>query len=107
MRPLSAWSTSPNEANFFAGDGDDDGTLLKARFKVKDILSIPLTGVGCLMENEAVVKSGSVMGQMTNPFGRPRGVTSSSPEGKIKWADRQTAIDAWAYSEETGEMPTK
>lgn len=96
MRPLSAWSTSPEEANFFAGDGYRDGTLLKARFKVKDILSIPLTGVGCLMENEVVVKSGSVMGRMTNSF-----------EGYSKRPDRQTAIDAWAYSEETGEMPTK
>jgi hypothetical protein len=107
MRPLSSWSTSPNEANFFAGGGDRNGAILKARFKVEDILSIPLTGVGCLMENEVVVKSGSVMGRMTNPFEYPRGVTSSSSEGKIKWADRQTAIDAWAYSEETGEMPTK
>jgi len=96
MRPLSAWSTSPEEANFFAGDGNRDGSLLKARFKVKDILSIPLTGVGCLMENEVVVKSGTVMGRMTKPF-----------ESYPKRPDRQTVIDAWAYSEETGEMPTK
>lgn len=108
MRPLSSWSTSPTEANFFAGSGDRSGTLLKAKFKAEDIFSIPLTGVGCLMENEVVVKSGSVMGQMTKPFPLNNfGVAVGSPAWRIKMADRRTRMDAWAYSEETGEMPTK
>ena len=108
MRPLSSWSTSPTEANFFAGGGDRSGTLLKAKFKAEDIFSIPLTGVGCLMENEVVVKSGSVMGQMTKPFQMNNfGVAVGSPAWRIKMADRRTRMDAWAYSEETGEMPTK
>lgn len=56
MRPLSAWSTSEDIANSFAEQmGDDESVFLHTKVPVRQILSNPLTGVGCLDEKEIVV----------------------------------------------------
>jgi uncharacterized protein YjbI with pentapeptide repeats/DNA polymerase III epsilon subunit-like protein len=60
MRPLSSWSTSSGVALGFSNSGGEVGgplepTLLKAFVPVEDIFSHPLSGFGCLSEDEVVV----------------------------------------------------
>ena len=64
MRPLSSWATSPDMAQRFGGgDGYSAATGFEPRagviastvVPVEDILAIPLTGFGCLDENEVVL----------------------------------------------------
>ena len=62
QRPLSAWSLDYEQAQGFAKydnrrGGDSLGVMIKTRVPVSQIFSTPLTGVGCLNENEVVVMS--------------------------------------------------
>jgi hypothetical protein len=104
MRPLSSWSTSADEANFFAGRELGDGVVIKARFKAKDIFALPLTGVGCLMEFEVVVNSGSVMGSVRTPF-NPISPAASQGAEKLKRVNERAEFNSWADANETGENP--
>lgn len=59
LRPMSSWSTDINIATRFAQDsGTQKGTILRTTVNIKDILSTPFTGVGCLDEQEMVIKGG-------------------------------------------------
>jgi len=67
-RPLSAWSASPSVGVRFAhgeslpGDGTGEGAgsaVLAARVPASRIFSTPLSGSGCLAEDEVVVLGGS------------------------------------------------
>ncbi len=98
MRPLSAWSTNFSEANAFAVREGKDGILIKATFDVKDILSIPLTGVGCSEEFEVVVKSGTANGEI-------REAQSMIFAGEEERRELLTKFRDWAYSGQTGEAP--
>jgi DNA polymerase III epsilon subunit-like protein len=64
MRPLSSWTFSTAIANQFAFMGagelidkldDDRAVVMKGFVPVSDIFSIPVTGFGCLGEDEAVL----------------------------------------------------
>lgn len=103
MRPLSSWSTSVNEANYFAGR-DQTGVVIKARFKAKDIFALPLTGVGCLLEMEVVVNSGSVTGSIRQPYELPQGKPSQVAEN-VKRVNARLEFETWAYGDETGQNP--
>jgi hypothetical protein len=59
MRPLSSWSLNEATADAFGQ------TVLQATFPVERILSIPLTGIGCLNEYEAVVLGGRITAEVT------------------------------------------
>jgi len=104
MRPLSSWSTSVDEANYFAGR-DGSGVVIKARFKAKDIFALPLTGVGCLLEFEVVVNSGSVTGSIREPFDLSSFARMLNPENTAKRNDARSKFNAWADANETGENP--
>ena len=104
MRPLSSWSTSADEANFFAGDVGREGVVIKARFKAKDIFALPLTGVGCLLEFEVVVNSGSVTGSIRKPFNAISPVTSQVAEN-VRRVNERLEFNSWADANETGENP--
>jgi len=104
MRPLSSWSTSADEANFFAGGDGREGVVIKARFKAKDIFALPLTGVGCMMEFEVVVNSGSVTGSVRKPFNAISPVTSQVTEN-VKRVNERLEFNSWADANETGENP--
>lgn len=55
-RPLSSWATTAREAQNFASPGKDNiGVVMAAVVPVEDVLSIPLTGFGCLSEDEVVL----------------------------------------------------
>lgn len=99
LRPLSAWSTYPLEANYFA-DGyfgnSGKGVVIKATVPAQDIFSIPLTGFGCLDENEVVLKSGAVDGIIREPIG----MTTLARDKNAKDLFKQ-----WAYDGQTGEAP--
>jgi hypothetical protein len=56
LRPLSAWSTSMGIANRFRNIRT--GKMFRKEFDVKDIFSLPSTGVGCFPEKEIVVLGG-------------------------------------------------
>ena len=92
LRPLSAWSTDAKEAETFAGRGSNS-VVIKATIPAQDIFSIPLTGVGCLKENEVVIKSGAVDGVLREPIPYP--ITDEKKE----------EFQQWAYGEQTGEPP--
>ena len=96
MRPLSSWSTSADEANYFSGR-EGDGVVIKARFKAQDIFALPLTGVGCMMEMEVVVNSGSVTGSVRKPF-NPNSYAYNTRDERLEF-------NSWADANETGENP--
>jgi hypothetical protein len=56
LRPLSSWSTSMGVANRFRNI--QSGKMFRKEFDVKDIFSLPSTGVGCFPEKEIVVLGG-------------------------------------------------
>ena len=59
LRPMSSWSTDINIATRFAQDSlTQKGTILRMVVQVEDIISTPFTGVGCLEEQEMVIKGG-------------------------------------------------
>ncbi len=63
-RPLSSWSTSLPTAMDFTGrtgseDFEKDSYVLFSYFPVEEILANPLTGFGCLSEDECVVLGGT------------------------------------------------
>jgi hypothetical protein len=55
-RPLTSWST--NDATAIKFGESDNGIFLKATIPADRIFSLPLTGVGCLNEQEVVVLGG-------------------------------------------------
>ena len=55
LRPLSSYSTDPLVARKFA---DSNESCFATEVQVKDILSTPATGIGCLNEREMVVLGG-------------------------------------------------
>lgn len=59
LRPISSWTTDINITARFAQDSSSQkGTIFRATVNVKDIISTPFTGVGCLGEQEIVVLGG-------------------------------------------------
>lgn len=65
FRPLTSFSLNDEVAAGFAGGADrgnasDDALILKAQIPVEKILSIPVTGIGCLLEEEAVILGGAL-----------------------------------------------
>lgn len=58
MRPLSSWSTDKIVA---AGFGD---RTITATFPAERIFSLPITGLGCLNEEEVVVLGGTIRGNV-------------------------------------------
>lgn len=58
MRPASSWSFEPSTAEDFttaSNTNTENPAIIKSFVPVKNILSIPFTGFGCLHEEEAVV----------------------------------------------------
>jgi hypothetical protein len=100
MRPLSSWATRLDDAAFFAkpSHGQPFGTIVKARIKTKDILSIPYTGVGCWEEAEVVVIGRPVEGSFR--AGYKSGFLNSDER-----RDYESQVREWAYEDETGEAP--
>jgi GNAT superfamily N-acetyltransferase len=100
MRPLSSWATRLDDAAFFAKPslGQPFGTIVKARIKTKDILSIPYTGVGCWEEAEVVVIGRPVQGSFRASYKSP----IMNPEER---RDYESQVTEWAYEDETGEAP--
>ena len=100
MRPLSSWATRLDDAAFFAkpSHGQPFGTIVKARIKTKDILSIPYTGVGCWEEAEVVVIGRPVQGSFRASYKSP----IMNPEER---RDYESQVTEWAYEDETGEAP--
>jgi len=100
MRPLSSWATRLDDAAFFAkpSHGQPFGTIVKARIKTKDILSIPYTGVGCWEEAEVVVIGRPVQGSFR--AGYKSGFLNSDER-----RDYESQVTEWAYEDETGEAP--
>lgn len=68
FRPLTSFSLSEGVANNFAGGGyiSDDGNnptnsvIMKTDIPANRILSLPITGIGCLREEEAVILGGDI-----------------------------------------------
>jgi hypothetical protein len=67
-RPLSSWSTDRNTANWFASpenvpaseaDKYVAGAIFHAIVPASQVLSLPITGVGCYGENEVVLLGGT------------------------------------------------
>ena len=62
LRPLSSWTYDKKIANDFATDQgaekNGNGIILEATIPISRILSLPITGVGCLHEKEVVVLGG-------------------------------------------------
>jgi hypothetical protein len=57
--PLESWTTSPYTAMGFGEDrADTYGVVLTADVPVRDIVSTPLSGTGCMLEYEVVIKGG-------------------------------------------------
>ena len=82
-RPLSSWSFDRSIAAEFAGiwsrefDSRDPTRIMAATVPVKQILSIPITGAGCLDEKEVILIADSVMARATT--GGTRGDVSWIP----------------------------
>jgi hypothetical protein len=69
MQPESSWTTNVTEAHGFATRGeysDQGGYILTARVPVERILSTPLTGRGCLSEEEVILLGGPIKVQSFN-----------------------------------------
>lgn len=59
LRPMSSWSTDLSVARRFSQDSaSQKGAILRTTVGVKDILSTPFTGLGCLTEQEIIIKGG-------------------------------------------------
>lgn len=67
-RPLSSWTTNPDTANWFGSqdnvpakfaDKYNQGAIFHAIIPVSQVLSMPITGVGCYGENEVVLLGGT------------------------------------------------
>lgn len=59
LRPMSSWSTDLRIASRFSDDTLTlKGAIMRTSVNVKDIIAIPFTGVGCLNEQEMVIKGG-------------------------------------------------
>jgi hypothetical protein len=76
MRPLSSWTTNSSMAQAFAtsltGKVDnpdlfDDNILIKAYVPIENIFSNPLTGFGCLGEDEVVLLGRPTEAMMMTP----------------------------------------
>ena len=63
-----------------------------------------MTGVGCLLEFEVVVNSGSVTGSIRQPYEQPQGVPSQVAEN-VKRVNARLKFETWAYGDETGQNP--
>lgn len=68
MRPLTAFSTDPKTAfEFTQTAGPSSAALLmRAEVAARQIYSTPLTGSGCLSEQEAIVSAGSLLIEYAN-----------------------------------------
>ena len=93
LRPLSAWSTSMAIANRFRNI--QSGKMFRKEFDVKDIFSLPSTGVGCFPEKEIVVLGGltkdiDISGEYK--VDQPRAVFPSPKPQPITYKEEQPQI---------------
>jgi len=110
MRPLSSWSMSRVTASNFGGHGGGfadtnvkAGIIVSSVVPVEDILAIPLTGFGCLNEQEAVVigrKREGVMSLSQNAYvnsrilGRAKGSPDWPTRSSVSPIQRTRQIEA-------------
>jgi hypothetical protein len=73
LRPLSGWSSDPNEALRFSSfrGGQYNGAVISAEVPAARILAFPRTGIGCLNEQEFVVLGGVETVQVDKAAGIP------------------------------------
>lgn len=100
MQPLSSFSTARPIADMFAHRDRSDGVVMRVQVPIEQVLSTPMTGAGCLKEQEFVVLGNGNL--LADIFPAKKGGALYYRPGEEE--SDEAALDFWKNGQETADQ---